>query len=265
MNKAGVSLHYVELREEARKSWEHGVSNEIVYVPDSVEVLGEPGSAPSEIYLKEKSWVHIQFALLNDRNAHYEAIVERLQGLSDVFTGVREVNLGLAPVGGNSPVLVEVTHDIQPPKRMRFVGCPSMIWLKRSNLIDGFNGSDASSLLRKPIPALAVVKFKDGELRSLESKGLSGPVCQAPNELVQTGTHVIESVPNCKGNGIGNIQQLNPQDVPLIFKIILTRKSAGFRLVQPVIKGCNQHLQSIKMFLRPTQFQVGVYHASHDS
>jgi hypothetical protein len=255
-------VHYASLREEAHKSWEHSFGDECVYLPEAVFGLNKSirigdRIAPAEIYRYGNAWVELQFVLVGERGAYYVAVIESLDG--DVLPrSFGKVNQDFAPVGRNPPVLVEVTHSIQPPQRMRFVGLPSVIRLKRFDLCDSLIG-DISHLALPPLNVSGSFRqvVEDGELSGAgrEFRNRDRQVRQTPHQLIQRGSHAVQRVPHNQTRRVGNIVMLEAKDVPLIFKIIVTLK--GIRLsFRDELRKFN--VESVKMYLRPTEFQIGI-------
>jgi hypothetical protein len=69
-----------EARKRRWESGEHGVTNELVYLPDAVPVLGGSRSTSSEIYLRSDVRVHFAACPCGQRRTHYEAVIESLRG-----------------------------------------------------------------------------------------------------------------------------------------------------------------------------------------
>ena len=255
-------MHYAILREEAHKSWQHSVSDEIVYLPEAISVLDESvgigdGITPAEIYRDGNAWVELQFILVGERGAHYVAIIEALDR-NELPRSFGKVNQDFASVGRNPPVLVEVTHSVEPPQRMSFVGCPSVIRLKRFDLSDSIV-RDILDLSSPPLDVL--VGFgqprEDGELSTVggEFWNLERQVRQTPNQLIQGGSHTVKSVANDQTRRVRDIVMLEPKDVPLSFKIIVTLKGIWLSFRDEPLKF---NIESVKMYLRPTEFQIGI-------
>jgi hypothetical protein len=188
--------HYVELREEARKSWEYVISNEIVYLPNSVEVFANSSLVPAKIYLEKAGRVQLQFRFFGQRDFYFEAIMEPV----DVDKGgslfgcmdVDKSNLKITALSRDSTMFVDDVQAMQSPERMGFVACPSVIRLKRVDLCDGLNRRDPFSLPLKPISAVSVVNFDDGKLELIGGERTAGTIRQTPNQLVERGPHVVE-------------------------------------------------------------------------
>jgi hypothetical protein len=267
-----------DLRKEAQKSWEHHVCNKIVYFPQSLTVFAnrqcvrmQRVSLP-EIYFKADGWIELQFCLVGERNAHYVAIIESLNAkikriaLRDrAITGLKAENVSprdvwkpnydFTSIRRNSPMLVEVTEGIQPPEGMGFVGLPSTIRLKRFDFLDRFGGNSGDL----PIPSPNVLRFggqgiKDGKLDSFRRRTGTRQSSQTPNDLIETGAHVIESVSDRQTGVIRNIEKLTFKTIPLLFKIVISPQSISLRSGELFQK----RIQRVQMHLRPTKFQIGI-------
>jgi hypothetical protein len=71
--------------------------------------------------------------------------------------------------------------------------------------------------------------------------------------LVKRGTKTIEKVADNERNFVRDITDLHPDDVPLIFKVILSDKMAGF-----VAENGELFPEAFKMYLRPGCFEIGI-------
>lgn len=266
-----------DLRKESQKSWKHYVCDELVYVPEAFailthsELVGMSGVSLPEIYLKADAWIELQFSLVGEGNAHYVAIIESLNAkIKRILPGrgpavgwktkevspchVRKGNEDFTSVRGNSPMLVEVTESIQSPEGVRFVGFPSVVRLKRFDFLDGFRGNSSDL----PVPSLDVLVFagrtiEDGEL------GRFRRICtrqarQTPNELIETGTHIVEGVARRQTGVIRDIKELAFKTIPLLLKIVVSPHSVSLRAGELFEK----RVQSVQMHLRPTKFQIGI-------
>jgi hypothetical protein len=260
-------VHYEDLREESHKSWQHSVSDEIVYLPEAVFGLNKgigisDRIAPAEIYRNGDAWVELQFVLVGERGAHYVAIIESLN--SDVLPcSFGKVNQDFPSVGRNPPVLVEVTHSVEPPQGMSFVGCPSVIRLKRFDLSDGI----VRDILDLGCPPLDVPvglrqMREDRELSAVsgEFRNLERQVRQTPDQLIQGGSHTVERIADDQTRGVRDIVMPEAKDVPLSFQIIITLKGIWLSFRDEPLKF---NIEGVKMYLRPTKFQIGIEESGH--
>ena len=122
------------LREEARKSWQYAISDELVH---SVEVsMGErPGTSYIEHYLRGEWWLEVLLRVSTlGYEADYIAIIER--------AGNKKI-LALDPdkqlVGGASwhdlSVLINDVGDMEKPEKVRICIVPSVVRLQRLDLV----------------------------------------------------------------------------------------------------------------------------------
>src|ERR1019366_3618678 len=216
--------------EEFDESWQYVFSDELVHLPESIYGLQKSGGVshgvtPAEIYLEGRGQLELKFMLSGERDAEYVAIARSLL-LHVGLHRTREIDLQLTSVCRNSPVLVEVTHSVQPPQRMRFIGCPSVVRLKRFDFRDG-KSRNAGRLVGKPFSSLAIVFADDGELGAFGTAKPSGGAGETPDELIKVGTHTVKGVSSCETDGIGNIGEPDLKDMLLMFKVIITRAGMG--------------------------------------
>jgi len=246
---------YSKLGEESLESWDYFCSDEMVYLGDPVGRFRNAGDVAAELYRDLKAWIHVEFVLHGQWNTCYVAIIRSAllnQTRSKVFlreTG--EINEDFMSIDGDMPMFVEVAHFIQPPQRMRFIGWASDIWLKKFDFANGFGG-DSFRLVTEAISAFERIDSENWEL------GLCGNAIEAserPNQLVERSPHVIERIPNNERQGCGQIGEFRAKDVPLVLKIILAGNSASIR---GSAKDHDFPIQTLQMFVRPTQLELGI-------
>ncbi len=126
-------------------------------------------------------------------------------------------------------MLVEVADSVQPPERMRLVGTSSMVRLKRFDFVDCLcrNSSDL------PVESLDVSlrgrrMVEDRKLRGLR-RVLARQSRQTPDQLIETGTHVVGGVTNGKTSVVGHIKKLALETMPLLLKIVIPPHSVSLR------------------------------------
>jgi hypothetical protein len=254
-----IELQSHSLLEESREPWQYAVTDEFVYVSETTDRLGDAGNIPSKIYLEGHTWMEIQFTLEGDGSAYYVLFVRRLRkNEREVLPReIGEIDHRLTSVRRNPPVLIEVTQLVKPPQRMRFIGFPSMIWLKRINHTDSFLGNtDNTSFERVPLGFEQDWTINNGKRNPL---GNPAEACQGPHQLVQAGAHIVDGVSGNQANGKRNIQQLEAQYMPAIFKVILSAKGIGVR----VYEFCDFRIKELKVALRPSKFRFGVCYSAH--
>lgn len=238
------------LREEAKKSCENALCDELVYILDVGRRENNAGSYVPEIYLKSDIWIDVELVLLGEGNRHYTVVVESLETDSLGVSG-NKIKLDLAPVRRDSSVFVEIAHGVEPPQVVEFRGTRSICRLKLTDNGDSVLGHS----LKGPIESfvrIIVPDLVDGKLDVLGYDGRE--FGQPPNQLVETGSHAIESIPAHQRYTVGDIGEINAQNEQSIFRIFLSGKSAGIRPME----GFKLNVQSVKMTLRPIQLQIWV-------
>jgi hypothetical protein len=248
------------LVEEACESWEYAFIDEFPYLCESSDLLGDSRFVAAEHYRKGVGIIIVEFVLKCERSAHYKPVVRSIDGHNascKLFAcKVRKMQDCRASISRNPSVLVEVTHLIEPPQRVRFIGCPSMIWLKKFDFADGFfrNSGETTVEGSQFIPSQNWA-IDNRECGALWNSAQSG---QAPHQLVKRGTHVIDRVACNQANMSRNIEELKAKDVASIFKVVLTANCIGIR--GELGYGS---VESIKVICRPNEFGVRIFHSGH--
>jgi hypothetical protein len=237
------------LLEEARKSWNYVVSNEIVYSVDSSQVALDSQVGVAKDYLKGNVWIEVhvtfQIGFKTKRDVHHPVLpVDKSKN------AFRHLKINCRGVRRNSHVLVDNAHLVETPQEMALdgFGIPSRIWLKRFN--DG--GCLCGHSVSLGSKHFVILLSKNRELRV--SGVRKRQLCQAPHKLVQCGSEIVKNITNDERNCIGGISYLDFDPTPLIFRIVLGAKLARFGFEEDA-----QLLpQSIKMYFRPGCLQIGV-------
>ena len=240
------------LLEEARKSWDHVFSNEVVYSLDSIKVAINPHVGISKDYFESNIWMELHLVFETERETHYACIVE----FDKWYETLRQPKIQNLSVSRDSPVLIDIAHLVQTPKQMTSDswGIPSVIWLKRFNDGDCFCGNTFH--IQPKLPRVSSV-----ENRELGIFGVTrGQFSQTPHELIQGGSEAVEDIPDNEGNPVGRIRNGDPDAIPLAFKIILTQEGIRFRFVE----GLELVPQSLKVFLRPSCLEIGISQTHRD-
>jgi hypothetical protein len=154
-------------------------------------------------------------------------------------------------------MFVEVTHSVQPPKKMLFRGCRSVCWLQVFDNSDGIRRDTNQEFVESS--KAVTIPFLDNRELSMAGN-CDGEFSQSPHKLVEGCAHAVEGIPASQANVVRNIIKVKPEDMPLIFKVILSAKSAGIRFVESE----KFIVESLKVTLRPIQLQIGVRKSSSD-
>ena len=246
------TLDPCELREEAHKSWQHAIAEELVYTVNPVGVHDHAVMGVPKVYLEGNAWIELHLVFHGKREAHYTAIIERFPGNDSI--NLRQLEDNLAPVRRDAPVLVEITHSVQPPQKVRLWGTRSLIRLKQINLFDGIGGN-ASEVPEECLAAVGVKAVVDW--KSNLSGNDSRLPCQGEDQLIQRRSETVDYIADDKLDRVWYIEKLKPQDVPLVLKVFLFGHSIGGRFTE----GIKLPIKRLQMFLRPTNLQIGVREA----
>ncbi|MFY9730736.1 MAG: hypothetical protein WB723_06595 [Candidatus Acidiferrales bacterium] len=214
----------------------------------------------AEEYLKGLGIIIIELVLKGKRSGHYKAVVRAIDGHNatrNLFgCDVRKTQNLHASVRGNPSVLVEVTYLVEPPQRMSFVGCPSVIWLRKVDFANRLVGNSDET----PPERTQFVFGQDRAIDNRERGVLWNAIqsSQTPNQLVEGRTHVVDHVTRDEADVRRDVQELKAQDVPSAFKVILAGNGIG-------IRGEIGYLgvESLKVSSRPKKFGIGIVYSRH--
>jgi len=239
------------LLEEARKSWNHIISDKVVYAFDPGEVAGNTSSTVTEDYIKGDSWIELHLIFEGNRN-RYAVILEAGDGKNGRGS-LGEMKLCAIPTNGNSSMLIDIAHQVESPEKVLLnSGCiRSTMRLKRIDDMNGLNGHSASVLLESLL-GFDIPPIQDRELRSLRIGAVDLGEC--PNQLIEGRSQAVKEIPEDKRKPVGGIRDINIKTVESIGRIIFTPKGVRFCFNE----SNDLRPQTIKVFLRPGCFQIGV-------
>ena len=240
-----------KLLKEARKSWDYIVSDKFVYVLDTMPLNLNSLVGIAKSYAHGDSWMEFHLTLHGERETHYVILVESHQFAGN---GVRKSEVNASAVDGNTPVFVDVAQFVEFPQQIGLNACsiPSVMRLKRIDNCDcAFWHAD--EVLLKLGDGAFVPFIEDRKLGSLSVRP-SGMSSQSPDQLVETGTKAEENVSSNQRQSSRWVDQLNFDLILASFNVVFAFECERLRLQ----KDRPLPIKSIKMFLRPSGFQIGV-------
>jgi hypothetical protein len=174
------------LREEARKSWNHLVSDKFVYALNPVKVARDSIGHISKNYLEGRLWIEVHLTFVDQGHAdHLLLLIERNMGRNRPRCAGKPDNKFL-PMDRNTSMLVDVAEFVEPGEKM-CRGVDSIVRLKRLEDANCGCGYSSSILLKlRSVPGGVVVKN-----RKLGVGRIPGNVLgfnKRPNGLVQGRT-----------------------------------------------------------------------------
>ena len=240
------------LIEEARKSWNHAISDKIVYSIEPFESNLNPSVHIAKNYIEGNVWIECHLTFEAERNRHYVVLLDFNRGLQ-TRRKVRKPIMYHRAVNGNSSVLVNIANRVQSPEKTASdcCGIRSMVRLKRFDDVACICGHPGSLAL-KGSPRLFGEFIQDRELSSLRQR--RSQLSEIEDQLIQRRSQRVEEVSRNEGNMIGDLLWLNPDSVASILNIILKEKSIGLRFVE----GSKLIPHCVKVFLRPFGLQIGI-------
>ena len=239
------------LLEEARKSWDYAVCDELVNIIQPSNINPDSFVGIAKDYIEGNCWIECHVTLEGKRNSRHACIIVECHQTPKSHRDARKVKVGNGCMNRNPSMLINVAEEIELPKQVAF-NCSvirSLVRLKIVDLGDCFCVNSPSV-----VPELLRVTLKEN--RKLRPLGIRASVVQGErkNQLVKRGTQAIQEIPDDKRNFVGRVFDLKPDKVHALFNIVLTENSAGARFSEQA----QPFPHVFKMFLRPGCFQVGV-------
>ena len=259
--KGDVSLgplpHYFPLAEKARESWDYFYTDKFVYVPEILEGNDNPLFLISKANIYPRIWIEAHYSMFEgERYSHYCAIIECLTFYDGSHVGGHAQDfIANGRVAGDASMFVEIPERVKSPEVSGLVSVPAIVWLKRLH--------DGDCLFRDSVSGFCDVDLCVKGILFFNRETYSPrrlPVdlqCKRPSQMIQRGSHIVNEISRnqAKCEKSVFVKRLSfDYEVPG-FQILVTRNSInllGMTAVTP-----DRPPENIKVFLRPTHFQVG--------
>lgn len=243
---------YFSLREEARKSWEHRISDKIVHLDKVFVSEYEAFTRLVDFKLNFDIWVEVHLFLNGERKAHYCLIVDLLSIERDRVHTVDPAEIKFPAVRNLSEacdmsVLVNIPELVQSPEMSGFEIVPCVVWLHRLHDGDCRFGDTESDLSQSDLCIYRV--FIENREREFASWLRGCQQSQLPCEMIQRGSKGRNKISRRQYDSekVGIESMLNLDDVLPFLDIIIGSNSvtASFR------QSSNLFPERIEVFLRP--------------
>ena len=245
------------LLEEARKSWDHFVSDKVVHVMNAGRIQTQPGQEIAKRYLKGALWLEVHVLFHGKRNANDMAIIGIIetQATDKALRKFGKVRCERSAVNGKMPMLVGLENRIQLPEQSVPICVSSIVRLKRFDNLDRLR-VDMLKGISEVLPVLVrpfVNNRKLGLLRR-ESRSTQAFECESPCNVIKGRSQAIRGVSNdCRDAPVG-IGKDEFERMESILNIILTNDSA---LV--TCKALDRSIKFVKVYLRPLNLSFGAF------
>jgi hypothetical protein len=240
------------LREEARKSWDHVVSDEIVY---SVEAVARNLQLPhtfAEKYIDGSGWFEMHFTTQEEGQGemHFNAILEVADVGFPHFKGRRKADPEIVAIHRNSPVLIHRPEFIQLPKGIVPVGIPSEVRLKSVEDLCHCGWKKAAPELVGAVIVLEDQKT-DIPLVLFREMPVAVKVSESPSQLLQGGSQATQEIAEQDGNKFAIHAEFDAKEVQCLIEICVFADGESFRVLKPHF---HFRLKGIEVKLCPTGF-----------
>lgn len=248
-------VHPNNLLFEARKSWNHILSDKAVYAVEEVD--GKPANCPAYSYVKEylRGISYIEFAIRFEFFYHgvrYDYVNLALLEIQKPTLPTNRRNRTPKPDSGrnchDTPVLVEVNNFVENVEPFKVRPLRSVIWLKTFDYgVSAFN-----HVLGSTLPAVSILDVPyEGEIKSFQSSLSNGLFSVKKSE-----SDVVKARPEVSGNISSDNRHIGQSfrlDTPVGLKVfgirvVFSNESVAVWLV-------SSPSQSIDVYLRPLSLE----------
>lgn len=246
------------LREEARESWDHAVSNEVIYLGQSSRGNLEVSHTFAEKYLKGELWFegHFTAHVRQQRETHFQAIIEVADELLPLTGRSGHSNRKHSGVSGDRSMLVHFPEFVQLPEQVIPVGITSEVRLK---IVEDF--CHCGWKKAAPIFVSGVPLFKDQETNiptlfiGEDSSGVE--MGESPSQPFQGRSETRDKFPEEQGDYLRDGADIHPKDVETFFKLCVFPDHRDVWQRKPF---ANFYIKSVKVMLRPVGFHINFEH-----
>ena len=111
------------LREEARESWDHFVSDEVIYFAETSGGNRKFSHVLAEKYLHGELWLEMHFTARvgQQREMHFQVIVEVADEMLPLTRRTGQSNCDLRAIRGDHAMLIHFPEFVQLPKEITLV------------------------------------------------------------------------------------------------------------------------------------------------
>ena len=240
--------------EESFEGWEYFYTDVLVqgaYVVDSH--LNAEGAAAEE-YASGRTWCELQICR-GFLGQHEDYFAEsRHCSRSDPAWGDSGLELDEGTIKRDDHVLRDVAKSIDLPEGVIFVGLPSVVRLKRLNLIPGcwWKLFHCASKARFGLGGVAP---GTGELASL-FRCIMADEGQLPDQVIEAGPQRMEDVSSQNAESFRRDRTLHKEHLTESVRVFLYGDFTGHaRVEHPQFD-----IEAIQVFFRPEQLQDRVFH-----
>ncbi len=245
-----MTKHFVpyHLLEEARKSWEYLVTDELVYVLQGRRNPGVAGFSYLEGYLAGFYWIELAIRIGEGGHNHdFIAIIEH------AYRAAKKGHFDMKdmPEDRGIPVGVGIPPIIEQKQGVHLGSISSVIRLKALDDLDfravGIRYQRKSGTPSTNIGLRRRFFFEDWERGSFIWNSPI-PGCQGPSNLVKSGAETVDELTNEHTNpGRGFTTYLEPRHIVGSLRLLLDHNGVG--LQQVVNTQCT--INGVEMLLRP--------------
>jgi hypothetical protein len=246
------------LREEGLESWDSIVSDEVVYLAQSINSNLEIRDRVSSFdWLSEYDcgniYIKLGLVFLGQRDTHYRCVIEIAP---PDRRNIEDRKLKIDASDADKLVLVHIAESIQLPEGVILKRRPSLVRLKRID--NPLHSIREFHIARKisntfPISGIGFRRVFDNGESSPIIRGLGSKQGKLPSELIETGSEIVSKLPNEHPDGVGSNFLLHAKEVPRVLSVILSREDVCI-----IPKFFDLPLQFVEALIPPTKFHLCV-------
>ena len=242
---------YFKALEELHEVGEHSIANKLVYVDKLSDSNDDPFGLVSKINVDLDRWIEFHVRLGGYRKPYYVGAI-RLARDGRHVGWKPNGHLSTRCIDWDTPVLVNIPEPMQLPQFRGLVGVPVVVWLKKANDLSGVFMDTDKGVFEKS-PPFSIVDWNDGEASPVISGSPFGER-ERTSQVIQRRSEAGQGVARDQTKFDVDGRRVEVYDVLSSFKIVLCPHSMSLALQ----KLPDRSVQSVQVFLRPTQLQCGV-------
>jgi hypothetical protein len=239
------------LREKARESWDHFVSDKVAYLSQSRQGDGEVPQKLAKKYLDGNLWfeVHWTYPRGEQGESHFKSIIEMSEEMFP--TPERKANVHGVGINRNGSVFIESPHLVQLPQGIIPKGIPSEIRLEGIEDVCDCGWKQCSAVVVGGVSFLEDQKT-DVSLLALTKAPLRVGMRELPCQLVESRTQTANKVSNQHRNEFRGGTHRERPNVEDLIEICFVGDGIRWK-IKPF---SHLNLKLIEVMVRPINFHM---------
>lgn len=240
---------YFHLREEVLKHWDYTFSDVLVYLTEVFGDDDDPFLVVSKLNVYRWPWIEMHLFLDGKRKSHLYVILEPLNRIGLSKTD-RESPIQCRGMKGDDAMFVNIPQLVKSPEMLKFEALPVVVRLKHSNQCDCIFRESEGGFSYGDLCFKSVIS---SDREACVPTGLSVHSGKLVSQVVESRTKAANEISEDQGRIDWRISSPECYNMLASCNIVLGRGLLSLHFNKPL----DPRLQGVKVYLRPTSFELG--------